>query len=217
MDTIGKRVASRLEELSMSQDSLADECGITQQAISDLINGKVRKPRFLLEIAQALKVTPKWLSAGVGEKTIQDIKMQSEYVLRGKVANANNVFSLHEQENIPLLKNSSKPAFIDMLSKSRSTTERHPKQYNREKCFAFEMADDSMSPKFDMSDIVYGVFDQPPAKNKYCVVEFEDGTGVPRRFIDKTPKGVVCMQLCPPKEIVYPLNAKLHSIVGSDA
>jgi hypothetical protein len=53
-------------EKGISQEQLANEIGITQMAISNLINDKVQKPRNLLDIANALGVDPNWLQNGTG-------------------------------------------------------------------------------------------------------------------------------------------------------
>lgn len=65
--TIGGRVQSLMEEKGISQEDLAEMVNVTQMAISNLINGKVSKPRNILDIANALGVDPNWLQNG-GER-----------------------------------------------------------------------------------------------------------------------------------------------------
>lgn len=58
---IPDRVAGRREELKLSQAQLGELAGVTQQAIQQLEDGKIARPRKLREIAHALKVSPDWL------------------------------------------------------------------------------------------------------------------------------------------------------------
>lgn len=67
--TIGKRIKKRRQELKLSQDALANACGITKQCISKyerdlVIDIPIRK---IEAIANALKVSPAYL-VGWSEK-----------------------------------------------------------------------------------------------------------------------------------------------------
>lgn len=64
MDTLGKRLAAQRESLNLSQGELARIVGMKQQGIQSIEGGEVQRPRKLLEIARALKVSEDWLLFG---------------------------------------------------------------------------------------------------------------------------------------------------------
>lgn len=66
---VAERLRKVLEERGITQYQLADMVGSTQGAISNIIAGKTKKPRNLLEIANAVGVDPNWLQNG-GDVTI---------------------------------------------------------------------------------------------------------------------------------------------------
>jgi transcriptional regulator with XRE-family HTH domain len=62
--TIGTRTKARRLELALTQKQLALRCGggVSQPSIYQVENGETEHPRFLLGLAQALGVTPQWLT-----------------------------------------------------------------------------------------------------------------------------------------------------------
>lgn len=66
---LGVRVRQLREERGWSQSELAQRLpNVRQQSIDQLEQGKVRRPRFLHELAQALGTTVNWLMSGKGGK-----------------------------------------------------------------------------------------------------------------------------------------------------
>lgn len=61
------RLKQRREELGYSQARVAKLAGLSQPSYGDLENGKTQNSRKLVQIANALKVSPKWLLTGEGE------------------------------------------------------------------------------------------------------------------------------------------------------
>jgi DNA-binding XRE family transcriptional regulator len=57
----GDRVAARRKKLGVSQAALAKAVGMKQQGIANLEKGLVERPRRLMELAEALQTTEKWL------------------------------------------------------------------------------------------------------------------------------------------------------------
>lgn len=61
-------IAEKLKKIrlkrGLTQRELASRAGITQQAINSIERGRVAKPKYIVEIAQALGCSPKWLSDG---------------------------------------------------------------------------------------------------------------------------------------------------------
>lgn len=68
MPTLADRVRQRREALGISQSAVAREVGVKQQAVAKIEAGTVERPRFLLELAHALKTTQEWLLDGTGQE-----------------------------------------------------------------------------------------------------------------------------------------------------
>lgn len=67
MDTIGKRVYYARERRGLTQDELARHSGVTQQTIFLIEADKIKRSKYLPEIAQVLRVRWEWLLEGVGQ------------------------------------------------------------------------------------------------------------------------------------------------------
>lgn len=59
-----ERVKARRVELNLTQSKLASMVGLKQQSIQQIESGIVKRPRFIIEIAKALKCDPDWLING---------------------------------------------------------------------------------------------------------------------------------------------------------
>lgn len=70
MSTLADRVKARMDELDLTQEVLADRVGVSQPAIGKVCRGVTKKPRFLYEIAQALRTSPRWLATGEEPKEV---------------------------------------------------------------------------------------------------------------------------------------------------
>lgn len=58
------RARKRREELKLTQRQVAKLCRVTQQAYEKFERGETKRPRYIYELAKALKVSPEWLSTG---------------------------------------------------------------------------------------------------------------------------------------------------------
>jgi transcriptional regulator with XRE-family HTH domain len=67
----GARVKLRREKLELSQDDVAEAIGMSQQGVDNIEHGKVGRPRLMMELAEALGTTEKWLLWKVGPEEIQ--------------------------------------------------------------------------------------------------------------------------------------------------
>lgn len=65
-EDIKDRVGRKRRELGLSQSELARRVKTSPQSIQQLEEGLVKRPRYIVELARALKVTPDWLSTGIG-------------------------------------------------------------------------------------------------------------------------------------------------------
>lgn len=63
-DTFVKRLISRREQCGLTQTQLAAKSGLSQATIGNLETGRNKGTKRILELAQALHVTPEWLLKG---------------------------------------------------------------------------------------------------------------------------------------------------------
>lgn len=68
MKTIAERIKAVRQELGWSQVQLAEEVGVSQSSIGNIESGFRQRPRELVSIAKALRVSPEWLETGKGPK-----------------------------------------------------------------------------------------------------------------------------------------------------
>lgn len=64
--TIGQRIAWARDQRRLTQSGLAKAAGVSQGTIGNSESGARDKPRELLKIAEALRVSPRWLERGEG-------------------------------------------------------------------------------------------------------------------------------------------------------
>lgn len=67
--SIAERVKNRRSELGMTQAELAAKANTSQQAIQQLEDGKIRRPRYLHELSIALNCSTGWLLSGNNDKS----------------------------------------------------------------------------------------------------------------------------------------------------
>lgn len=68
METLGSRLQHTLNLKGLTQEYVANAVGVSQTAISDIVIGKTKRPRNILDIAKVLGVSPDWLMTGKGEQ-----------------------------------------------------------------------------------------------------------------------------------------------------
>lgn len=73
MSTIGSRIKEARTALGWSQVQLAEEVGVSQSSIGNIESGLRQRPRELVSIAKALRVSPEWLETGKGPRTEPDV------------------------------------------------------------------------------------------------------------------------------------------------
>lgn len=67
--SIAERVKERRSELGMTQAELAAKANTSQQAIQQLEDGKIRRPRYLPELSIALNCSMGWLLSGNNDRS----------------------------------------------------------------------------------------------------------------------------------------------------
>ncbi|NXZ84648.1 helix-turn-helix transcriptional regulator [Haemophilus influenzae] len=71
MSDLSTRLKTLLEEKGLSMNAFSKMVGVSQPAISDIVSGKTRSPKNIVEIATALGVDVNWLKTGEGEPNAQ--------------------------------------------------------------------------------------------------------------------------------------------------
>lgn len=66
MSDLSTRLNELLKAKKLSKNAFSKMVGVSQPAISDIINGKTRSPKNIVEIAAALGVDVNWLKTGEG-------------------------------------------------------------------------------------------------------------------------------------------------------
>jgi SOS-response transcriptional repressor LexA len=64
MNLLSKNVKSRMKDLGLTQNDLAELAGISQVTVHKLVSGKINKTARIIELAKALKCDPEWLLNG---------------------------------------------------------------------------------------------------------------------------------------------------------
>lgn len=102
--TLGKRIKERREELKMTQSKLAETIGIRQPTLSDLEKGVNNNTTKLLELSNALGVSPEWLMYGKNpDASIEAISSDDE-IIGMDAWDDDTPLQMYEVE-IPFLKN----------------------------------------------------------------------------------------------------------------
>jgi|GEM_PF-3128610 len=78
METLGQRIKKCRKEKRLSQHELAAACGVSQQLISFLENGKVESTTEIFTFAKVLSVHPHWLAKGEGSMNYDDLIVSTE-------------------------------------------------------------------------------------------------------------------------------------------
>lgn len=76
MSNIGAKVVNRRQELNITQEELAEACGVSQSTIFKLESGKIQEPRFIAKLALALDTTVEELLDEQKDDLGQRVKIQ---------------------------------------------------------------------------------------------------------------------------------------------
>lgn len=59
--SLSEKVKALMAQSGIKQEALAKLVGVKQQSIAKIVAGQTKKPKFIVELAGALKTTPEWL------------------------------------------------------------------------------------------------------------------------------------------------------------
>lgn len=92
----------------------------------------------------------------------------------------------------------------------------HPNQQHVRDAFALEVADISMSPRYEPGEIIYIAPNRWPSRGQDCVLVTTEGGGFLKRFVRREAELLVLHQLNPDQDLEYPITIvqAMHSVVG---
>lgn len=92
----------------------------------------------------------------------------------------------------------------------------HPGQQHVRDAFALEVADISMSPRYEPGEVVYLAPNRWPSRDQDCVVVTIEGQGLLKRYVTRDAEKIVLHQLNPAEDIEVRLAdiTSIHTVVG---
>jgi len=102
MKTIGERIKASRENKSWSQKDLALAARVSQVTITHLEAGRNKSSKFLVQLATALDVSPRWLATGDGDQALEPVPSESKSL--DPPQEGSNVFpSIPQNWTMPLI------------------------------------------------------------------------------------------------------------------
>ena len=124
-DSFSSRVETLLTSRGCSKAWLAEELGVTRQALNHILkHGK--KPKFVSEIALVFNVSPKWLETGEGEPRHTQNSLLSSIPLYGlsEISNSGGIKNVSAIEKILLKLDNDHKHFAVLFQKYPSMSAR---------------------------------------------------------------------------------------------
>lgn len=92
----------------------------------------------------------------------------------------------------------------------------HPAQVMLREPFALQVADVSMTPRYEPGEVVYLAPHQRPRPGQDVVIVMKDGSGHLKRFVRLAEHQVVCAQFNPAQEVCFDRAEvdAMHAVVG---
>lgn len=151
MSDLATRLQALLEEKRLSKNAFAKMVGVSQPAISDIINGKTRDPKNILEIATALGVDPNWLKTGEGSRDTSLVVSESnaEHKLKMDHLSVSAIAGYHG------FNNSDYPDVIRSIYFSENGLLEIVGKKTTQGLYLINVPTDSMSPTIKKGDIVF--------------------------------------------------------------
>lgn len=237
MKTLADRVLFLMEEMrpQIGQSELARRVGKSQQAISDVLTGKIKQPRFIVQLAKALNTTPEWLESGEGtggEGVFRENLGPFNAASAGAKPRRAKLISRDEEiqqlarehtafgpEMVPCYGdvNAAGDAIVITEGAEIGQVPVHPDQRGAAKAWAMRVNGDCMFPMYREGQIVYLVGKLPPRKGDGVVIEMIEGEGYLKEFVRRSEKEIICKQYNPEKERRFPLDQvkAVHTVVGT--
>lgn len=198
-------IKRKLKETRTSQRDLAKFMEVDFRTVHRIVSGE-RKRVSQGEIEQIKRFFE------LREKPVYDAPT-------GEVTHGSGVRLAEGRAEIPLFGGTDTPkGWMISLSANNQLGRvmAHPSQASAKRAFAVEVVDETMAPRFEMSEIAYVYGGQLPRRGQDCLVEFHDLTARILQFIERTDKRIVLKQMNPSQQVVIENSdrIKVHAIVG---
>lgn len=136
---LGERIKYALSRAGMKQVELARRVGVKQQTISYLCKTNSAQSQYVVRIAEALGVNPRWLQDGVGDPHDTSVRIEVSGVeIRLK--------------SLPLVRDSEVSLWVEAGEISSQRVDFVTDRDTGKRAFAIEIRDDSMSPVLALGD-----------------------------------------------------------------
>jgi SOS-response transcriptional repressor LexA len=154
-DSFAERIKFILEQQKRTLAWLADEIGISKQAMNYMLKHSA-KPKYVSEIALALVINPEWLKTGEGSITLSSVKNNGARQI--PLIDMNSSSLIHPNEN-----SRSDIIVSDELS---------------DKCFAVILDSPCMAPLFQIGSIL--IFDpgRQVKNGDYVLIKIEESNEI---------------------------------------
>ena len=86
MSTVGQRVKLARKAAGLSQQQLAEKIGVTQPTIAELEKGDSKSSKYVVEIALACDVSPRWLAKNEGDRQLTMNDLLAEFATLPRTA-----------------------------------------------------------------------------------------------------------------------------------
>lgn len=191
-----------------NQSALARLCGVKQSSIWSLLQGAIEKPRFLYQLANALRTSAQWLTTGEGPEEMDG-------------SASRDAMPSQLQDTIPILGKAhatkyGAAVYIDTNEGDEiGRAPRHPALERVATAFAVYTEGDSMAPRFKPGELAYVAGFIPPMKGQDCLVELKTGDAYLKEYLHRDDAEVVCWQYNPEQEWRCPVEevAQIHKVV----
>ncbi|MBF0752134.1 MULTISPECIES: helix-turn-helix transcriptional regulator [unclassified Pasteurella] len=157
MSDLSTRLKTLLDEKGLSMNAFSKLVGVSQPAISDIVSGKTRAPKNIVEIATALGVNVHWLKTGEGDPEPNDKVITSLYSGEQDEQHHLRVDLLDVQlaANSTGIINSDYPEVLSRLYFTEEGVQRLLGRTTTGGIYLFKVPTDSMTPTIMPDDLVF--------------------------------------------------------------
>lgn len=219
-----EKVRKLREAKGWSQTELARQMNVTPsvkpQTIQAIEAGKVRNPRNIVELADALGVTPNDLLVKEANDSDNKDLATIPKPLRQKPHNP-----LTDTVTVPIFGKAvgGVDGHFAFNGQDIGRAAAPPNLKNVPGSYAVYVSGESMEPRYYSGELVFVNPNRPPTRNSFVVVQIRPGAegepplGFIKQFMRQNGKHLVLRQFNPDKEIQVPVEdvVSVHRIVGS--
>lgn len=210
MDAIAQ-IRADMEAAGITQPELAKALGKSFDSVNRLLSGR---RKLMAEEADRIReiIARRNTSYGSQESDQPGASRVSDILTHYSAATPTGMVPLYGFS----ISNGGATLRLDAPSKV-GVVPAHPFQSLVERGFAVEVVDETMVPRFEPGEIVYGVRGLAPRRGQDVVVELQDGGAMIRRFVSMDTGSITVEQHVPAKKTTWRINEvrHLHAVVGS--